>query len=159
MHIILDSSLHNGCIAISWTYAVNLPYLPLPPFLSLSHVYAHVLIQPRSHSLTHLLDCNAQDGNQLDNVGLPPWANGSPDEFVRIQREALEGEYVSERLHGWLDLIFGVQQRGSKAKEAVNVFYYLTYEGAADLDDISDPMQRKVRSEYQIQAKWLCENT
>ena len=81
---------------------------------------------------------------QLDDVSLPPWANGSPDEFVRIQRESLEGEHVSEHLHSWLDLIFGVQQRGSKAKEAVNVFYYLTYEGAADLDDITDLQQRKV---------------
>lgn len=86
-----------------------------------------------------------QDGNALGDVKLPPWANGSPDEFVRMQREALEGEHVSQHLHAWLDLIFGVQQRGSRAKDACNVFYYLTYEGAADLDDIADPMQRKVR--------------
>ena len=90
-----------------------------------------------------------QDGVKLGDAVLPPWANDSPDEFVRIQREALEGETVSAGLHSWLDLIFGVSQRGSKARDAVNVFYYLTYEGAADLDDIADPLQRKV-SQYAL---------
>jgi hypothetical protein len=48
----------------------------------------------------------------VGDVVLPPWANGSPDEFVRIQREALESEHVSARIHAWLDLVFGVKQRG-----------------------------------------------
>lgn len=34
------------------------------------------------------------------------------DEFVRVMREALESEHVSQRLHDWIDLIFGVKQRG-----------------------------------------------
>ena len=48
-----------------------------------------------------------QDGKWLADVELPPWAGGSPDEFIRIQREALESEWVSEHLHEWVDLIFG----------------------------------------------------
>ena len=48
-----------------------------------------------------------QDGIALGDVELPPWAHGSPDEFVRMQREALESEYVSEHLGDWVDLIFG----------------------------------------------------
>ena len=48
----------------------------------------------------------------MGDVVLPPWANTSPDEFVRIQREALESEHVSARIHAWLDLVFGVKQRG-----------------------------------------------
>ena len=36
------------------------------------------------------------------------------------------------------------QQRGKAAEEAANMFYYLTYEGTVDLDDIDDPLQRKV---------------
>ncbi len=80
-----------------------------------------------------------QDGTALGNVELPPWAQGSPDEFVRLQREALESDYVSEHLHDWIDLIFGFKQRGKAAEAAVNVFYYLTYEGTVNLQEIKDP--------------------
>jgi WD40 repeat protein len=47
---------------------------------------------------------------------------------------------VSLHLHKWIDLVFGYLQRGHPAREANNVFYYLTYEGAVDLDEISDPV-------------------
>ena len=77
----------------------------------------------------------------IDDVKLPPWAS-SPHEFVRLNREALESEYVSQNLHHWIDLIFGYKQRGESAKEAFNVFYYVTYEGMVDLDSIQDPVQR-----------------
>ena len=43
----------------------------------------------------------------LNDVELPPWANGSADEFVRMHRAALESDYVSDHIHEWLDLIFG----------------------------------------------------
>uniref|UniRef100_A0A0D9VCI8 BEACH domain-containing protein B n=1 Tax=Leersia perrieri TaxID=77586 RepID=A0A0D9VCI8_9ORYZ len=58
-----------------------------------------------------------QDGEPLGNVGLPPWAKGSPEEFIHINREALESEYVSSNLHHWIDLIFGYKQRGKPAVE------------------------------------------
>jgi hypothetical protein len=35
-----------------------------------------------------------------------------------------ECEYVSQHLHEWIDLIFGYKQKGPKAVEALNVFYY-----------------------------------
>ncbi len=62
---------------------------------------------------------------------------------------------MSQRLHLWIDLIFGYKQRGHPAEQADNceladvcarvcvcywscsiaiVFHYLTYEGAIDLD-------------------------
>ncbi|KAJ2866440.1 hypothetical protein GGI22_001285, partial [Coemansia erecta] len=82
-----------------------------------------------------------QDGTLLGDVILPPWAS-SPDEFVHINRQALESEYVSTNLHKWIDLIFGCKQRGQEAVNAHNVFYYLTYEGAVNLDAIQDPMER-----------------
>jgi hypothetical protein len=78
-----------------------------------------------------------QNGESVDNVELPPWAS-SPEEFIRINREALESDYVSCHLHEWIDLIFGYKQRGPQAIEANNVFYYLTYYGAVNRELITD---------------------
>lgn len=64
----------------------------------------------RSHKLCAVLSMMSpllQTGVQLGDVVLPPWAHNSPDEFIRMQREALESDYVSEHLHEWVDLIFG----------------------------------------------------
>ncbi|XP_078448149.1 binding protein [Wolffia australiana] len=83
-----------------------------------------------------------QDGEPLSDVSLPLWAKGSPEEFIYQHREALESEFVSSNLHHWVDLIFGYKQRGKPAVEAANVFYYLTYEGAVDLELIEDELQR-----------------
>lgn len=83
-----------------------------------------------------------QDGELLSDICLPPWAKGSPEEFISKNREALESEYVSSNLHQWIDLVFGYKQRGKPAVEAANIFYYLTYEGAVDLDSMEDELQR-----------------
>ncbi len=84
-----------------------------------------------------------QDKAKLGDVVLPPWAKGSPEEFVRINRAALESEHVSAHLHEWIDLIFGFKQKGKAAVEACNVFFYLTYAGAVDIDAIDNPALRK----------------
>ncbi|XP_055524879.1 neurobeachin isoform X3 [Wyeomyia smithii] len=83
-----------------------------------------------------------EDGKNVGDVELPPWAK-TPEEFVRINRMALESEFVSCQLHQWIDLIFGYKQRGPEAMRATNVFYYLTYEGSVDLDTISDAVTRE----------------
>ncbi|MGH0127040.1 UNVERIFIED_CONTAM: hypothetical protein FKN15_030427 [Acipenser sinensis] len=79
---------------------------------------------------------------RVDEVILPKWAK-SPEDFIYKHRKALESEYVSAHLHEWIDLIFGYKQRGPDAVEALNVFYYCTYEGAVDLDAIADEKERK----------------
>jgi len=83
-----------------------------------------------------------QKGERIGDVILPPWARGSAEEFVRINRAALESEYVSLHLHAWIDLIFGFKQQGRAALEANNVFFHLTYEGAVDIDAIADATLR-----------------
>ena len=89
------------------------------------------------------------DGNEVHHVKLPPWAT-SPDDFILKHRSALESEYVSDRIHLWIDLIFGYKQQGKNAIEADNLFYYLTYEGAVDLDKISSKIERQ---SFEIQIK------
>lgn len=49
---------------------------------------------------------------------------------------------MSNNLHHWIDLIFGFKQRGPAAAEAHNIFHYLSYEGAVDIDKIQDEVQR-----------------
>ncbi|VDP43446.1 unnamed protein product, partial [Schistosoma curassoni] len=90
------------------------------------------------------------DGINVDTVILPPWAK-SPEEFVRINREALESELVSCQLHNWIDLIFGYKQRGPEAVHATNVFHYLTYDGTVDWDKITDSLLIKAIQD-QIQS-------
>ncbi|CAH8575671.1 unnamed protein product [Schistosoma turkestanicum] len=83
-----------------------------------------------------------QNGVEVNDVVLPPWAKSDPREFIRVHREALESEYVSAHLHEWIDLIFGYKQQGEHAIQAANAFHYLFYEGNVDIYSIDDPLKR-----------------
>ena len=37
---------------------------------------------------------------------------------------------------------------GPEAVRATNVFYYLTYEGSVDMENISDPVMREVKYSF-----------
>ncbi|XP_030052735.1 neurobeachin-like protein 2 isoform X1 [Microcaecilia unicolor] len=88
------------------------------------------------------LGCLQMSNEKVNDVVLPKWAK-SREDFICKHRQALESEHVSAHLHEWIDLIFGYKQRGPAAVEALNVFYYCTYEGAVDLDAIADEAERK----------------
>ncbi|XP_043931342.1 neurobeachin-like protein 1 [Protopterus annectens] len=78
---------------------------------------------------------------KVNDCVLPKWAK-SPEDFIYKHSKALESEHVSAHLHEWIDLIFGYKQRGPAAVEALNVFYYATYE---DPDVEVDETKRKER--------------
>ncbi|ETW08330.1 hypothetical protein H310_00940 [Aphanomyces invadans] len=82
-----------------------------------------------------------QNLSRVGDVELPPWADNAHD-FVEKNRQALECDFVSEHLHEWIDLIFGYKQQGAEAVAANNLFYYLSYEGAVNLETITDPVER-----------------
>ncbi|KAM3872786.1 LOW QUALITY PROTEIN: neurobeachin-like protein 2 [Diretmus argenteus] len=88
------------------------------------------------------LGCLQMSQDSVTDVLLPHWAT-SRDDFIRKHMKALECEHVSSHLHEWIDLIFGCKQRGEEAVDALNVFYYCTYEGAVDLDAIANETERK----------------
>ncbi|CAF4271366.1 unnamed protein product [Rotaria sp. Silwood2] len=121
---------------------------------------------PELFSLPEMLNnCNNYNFGQnddelkIDNVILPKWAQ-TPEDFIRINRAALKSEFVSSHLHQWIDLIFSYKQRGyskiycdvfcnfifdfvgPEAIRAINVFYYLTYEGAVNFDAITNSTDR-----------------
>ncbi|KAK7576021.1 hypothetical protein V9T40_012307 [Parthenolecanium corni] len=98
----------------------------------------------RGEFLTNMYGINfgsKHDGTRVGDVKLPPWAK-SPEDFVDKLRTALESDYVSSRLHHWIDLIFGYKQVGEEAAKADNEFYYICYEGGVDLDAVTDWTRR-----------------
>jgi hypothetical protein len=83
-------------------------------------------------------DLGVVDGEHLSDVALPPWAHGSPIEFVYLNRKALECAYVSENLQNWIELVWGFKQCGEKAVEANNVFVKDLYPDVWSSIDLRD---------------------
>lgn len=76
-----------------------------------------------------------QNGERVNHVNLPPWARNDPRLFVLIHRQALESDQVSQTLCQWIDLVFGLKQKGKAAVQAINVFHpavrCLLFDGAS----------------------------
>ena len=68
------------------------------------------------------------DDQLVDGVQLPLYAHNNPYQFTIMMRQALESAVVSNRLHHWIDLVWGYKQKGKEAINSQNVFYFLTYE-------------------------------
>ncbi|XP_053476690.1 lysosomal-trafficking regulator isoform X6 [Ictalurus furcatus] len=83
-----------------------------------------------------------QNSERVNHVNLPPWARNDPRLFVLIHRQALESEQVSQMLCQWIDLVFGLKQKGKAAIQAINVFHPATYFGM-DVSAVEDPVQRR----------------
>nr|XP_043605925.1 protein GFS12 [Erigeron canadensis] len=56
----------------------------------------------------------------MSDLAVPSWA-GSPEEFIRLHRDALESDRVSCQIHDWIDIIFGYKMSGEAAISAKNV--------------------------------------
>jgi len=55
----------------------------------------------------------------------------------------MESEAVSKSVNHWIDLIFGYKQKGKLAVDALNVFYYITYEDGLDLNSVMTESARE----------------
>ncbi|KAK9672097.1 hypothetical protein RND81_12G076200 [Saponaria officinalis] len=62
--------------------------------------------------------CSLHSG--MSDLAVPSWA-GSPQEFIKWHRDALESERVSREIHKWIDITFGYQMSGQPAVDAKNV--------------------------------------
>ncbi|XP_066534350.1 lysosomal-trafficking regulator isoform X2 [Hoplias malabaricus] len=83
-----------------------------------------------------------QNSERVNHVNLPPWARNDPRLFILIHRQALESDQVSQTLCQWIDLVFGLKQKGKAAIQAINVFHPATYFGM-DVSAVEDPVQRR----------------
>ena len=88
------------------------------------------------------------DNFQVLNVVLPPWAMNSPRLFSKMNKKALESQFVSQHINDWIDLIFGYKRSGNEAEKSYNV-----------LKDIFSNFDPKKDEEDMIEAKIneLCE--
>lgn len=85
-----------------------------------------------------------QSGEPVDHVQLPPWARNSSRLFTLIHRQALESKITRGNIHHWINLVFGYQQSGQAAVEAINVFHPATYYGFSP-SECSDPVERSAK--------------
>ena len=83
------------------------------------------------------------DGRVINDVELPTWSKGSSRKFVSKNRAALESSHVSDRLHFWIDLIFGFKSRGAAAEEHDNLFYKTSYYTSDDVKNFDNPDEVK----------------
>ncbi len=64
---------------------------------------------------------------KVENVDLPKWSNNNKNIFIIKMREILENEKLD--INNWVDLIFGINQRGKGALKKGNLFYSYCYDG------------------------------
>lgn len=83
-----------------------------------------------------------QMNRNVNDIELPQWCLGDPRFFVNFQKKALESNFASLNLQKWIDLIFGERQKGKMAVESLNIFYFLTYEDAIDINLYETVMER-----------------
>ena len=84
----------------------------------------------------------------INNVELPPWTFSSPRLFSKMNKKALESQYISQHINDWIDLIFGFKRSGIEAEKSFNV-----------LKNFFDNLDPKKEEEDEIEGKIneLCE--
>jgi hypothetical protein len=68
---------------------------------------------------SNAFDLGIAEGKRVEDVELPTWAK-TPSEFIYLHRKALESRFVSQNLHHWINLIWGVNQ---KSLDVNNVYH------------------------------------
>ena len=91
---------------------------------------------------------NALGVEGLSSVALPPWAHGDAKFFVASMRCALESPAVSDKLHAWIDLIFGAKSRGEAARAADNLFHPASYLQALNPGDPDAELKQQQVQEF-----------
>ena len=91
-------------------------------------------------------DLGSTSKGKIDDVVLPPWAKGSPSLFVYTMRKALECDAVSVALNYWIDLIWGVKQRGRLSVQENNTFRPELYDSVWSEPNMSEQRRAEVEA-------------
>lgn len=116
------------CLHDSWGLAYNLEVKELIPEL-FYFPEGLVNINQINFGLTQI-------NEKVNDLKLPQWARGDPRVFITLMKRVFESSLVSMNLNKWIDLIFGYKQRGKPAVDAVNLYFFLTYEGAIKIEKL-----------------------
>lgn len=65
--------------------------------------------------------CSRHSG--MNDLAVPWWA-ATPEEFIKLHRDALESDRVSSQIHQWIDITFGYKMSGEAALAAKNVMLH-----------------------------------
>ena len=65
---------------------------------------------------------------KVNDVDMPKWSNKDGYLFINKHRMILESPEVNEQINQWFNIMFGVKQRGEKAKKINNLFLSYTYD-------------------------------
>ena len=84
-----------------------------------------------------------KDGNKiiLNNVMLPSWSENNIGIFISEMRNFIENN--SKDINKWIDLIFGVNQKGTNAESNNNLFMSYSYERMVKIEEVKDPSLRE----------------
>ena len=122
-------------------YKVQTKYQELiPDFFNLPEIYINI----NNFNFGKTLD-----GFKVSDVILPPWAKSSPRLFSKMNKKALESQYVSQQINNWIDLIFGYKQKGIEAEKAYNVL--------REVCSNFNPNNYEDESEIELKINEICE--
>jgi len=72
------------------------------------------------------------NGSFVPNMTLPAWAKTASD-FIRVNHQALECDYVTDHIHEWIDLTFGFKSAPQIAPQYDNMYNRASYKLNDDL--------------------------
>ena len=122
-------------------YKLQIKYQELiPDFFNLPEIYINI---------NNFNFGKTIEGINVTDVILPPWASGSPRLFSKMNKKALESEYVSQQINNWIDLIFGYKQKGIEAEKSYNVLREVCYN--------FNPQNYNDDEEIELKINELCE--
>lgn len=65
--------------------------------------------------------------DDLPDLKVPEWCNGSVAEFLRSHRLLLESDSVSRKLHHWIDLVFGYKVKRLLIRQTSSFSFFLKH--------------------------------
>ena len=101
-----------------------------------------ILLNNNDFNLGEIKDTSEENkGNMIkvEGVEMPKWCNNNPYDFIKRHRKILESYIVSSTINEWLNLIFGVKQKGAEANKVHNLFNCQTYEDYESTFDKMSP--------------------